>query len=68
MIVKEGLGITVGPKDIDEIKNTIFELYKSWKQNSLKLEGNDCVFKKYEMKALTKKLVETIESIQELPI
>jgi glycosyltransferase involved in cell wall biosynthesis len=68
LIVKEGLGITVGPKDIDGIKNTIFELYKSWKQNSLKLERNDCVFKKYEMKALTKKLVETIESIQESPI
>jgi glycosyltransferase involved in cell wall biosynthesis len=61
LIIKERLGITVGPNDIDGIKNAIFKFYKEWKQNSLKLEGNDCVFKKYEMKALTKKLVEAIE-------
>ncbi len=61
LIVREGLGVAVEPEDIDGVKNAIFEFYKKWKQNSLKLEGNDCVFKKYEMKALTKKLVDAIE-------
>jgi len=63
LIVKERLGKTVWPKDIDGIKEAIFTLYKDWKQNKLRIEGNDYVYEKYEMRALTKKLVETIEDI-----
>ncbi len=63
LIIKEGLGVTVEPEDIDGIKNAIIEFYKKWKRNSLKYEGNDCVLKRYEMKALTKKLVDAIEEI-----
>ena len=63
LIVKEKLGITVLPKDLVGIKNAIYKLYKDWEQNKLKSEGNDHTFRKYEMKALTKKLVDAIEEV-----
>lgn len=63
LIVNENLGITVGPKDVEGIKDSIFKLYNDWRQDKLKLEVDKSVFKKYEMKTLTKKLVEAIEGI-----
>ncbi len=61
LIVKEGLGKTVDPGDIEGIKDTILEYYEEWENNKLKLEENNSVFEKYEMKALTKKLVGVME-------
>ncbi len=61
LIVKENLGMVVRPKDIESIKNAIYKLYVDWKQDKLKLEVDDSVFEKYEIKTLTKKLVEVIE-------
>jgi glycosyltransferase involved in cell wall biosynthesis len=63
LIVKENLGISVEPKDIEGIKNAIFKFYNNWEQKKLKIEGDGSVYKKYEMRALTKKLVDTIEEI-----
>ncbi len=63
LIVKENLGISVEPKDIEGIKNAIFKFYNDWEQKKLKIEEDDRVYKKYEMRALTKKLVDTIEEI-----
>ncbi|MFQ5964402.1 MAG: glycosyltransferase [Candidatus Scalinduaceae bacterium] len=64
LIIKERLGITVWPKDIDGIKNAIYELYKDWEQDSLKLKWKDGAYRKYEMKYLTRKLVDIIEEIR----
>ncbi len=63
LIVKEGLGIAVDPNDIDGIKDAIFKFYKDWECDKLKHVENNHIFKKYEMKALIKKFVETIEEI-----
>jgi glycosyltransferase involved in cell wall biosynthesis len=63
IIVKENLGITVDPKDIEGIKNAIFKFYNDWKQDKLQLEVEDSVFRDFEMRTLTKKLVDTIEEI-----
>lgn len=65
LIVKEGLGVAVEPKDIDGIEKAIFGLYKKWKLNSLKFGGNGSLFRKYEMSVLTKKFVEAIEGISQ---
>ncbi len=63
LIVKERLGRVVVPKDIEGIKNTILAFYDEWKNNKLKREENNSVFEKYEMSALTKNLVDVIETI-----
>ena len=65
LMVNEGLGVAVEPKDIDGIEKAIFGLYKKWKLNSLKFGGNGSLFRKYEMSVLTKKLVEAIEGISQ---
>ncbi len=65
LIVKEGLGVAVEPKDIDGIEKAIFGLYEKWKLNSLKFGGNGSLFRKYEMSVLTKKFVEAIEGISQ---
>ncbi len=61
LITRERLGKTVDPRDIEGIKNTILAFYEEWKNNKLKLEENNCVFEKYEMRALTKRLVDVME-------
>ncbi|GAX61868.1 glycosyltransferase [Candidatus Scalindua japonica] len=61
LIVKDRLGITVDPRDIDGIKDSILDFYEKWKDNKLKFEENNNVFEKYEMRVLTKKLVDVIE-------
>ncbi len=61
LITNDGFGKTVGPKDIDGIKNTILELYNNWKQGGLKLKIDSSVFEKYEMDALTGKLAEALD-------
>jgi len=63
LIVNEKLGKTVLPNDVDGIKDAIFELFNDWQQNKLKIEKNDCIYKKYDMRTLTKKLVDVIEEI-----
>jgi hypothetical protein len=63
LITNDGFGKTVGPKDIDGIKNTILELYNNWKQGGLKLKIDSSVFEKYEMDALTGKLIETLDGV-----
>ena len=63
LITNDGFGKTVGPNDIDGIKNTILELYNNWKQGGLKLKIDSSVFEKYEMDALTGKLTETLDGV-----
>ena len=63
LIVKEGLGVTVHPKDVDGIKNAIYKLYNDWKQNKLTLEVGGPASEKYEMNTLTKKLVDIIKEV-----
>lgn len=61
LIMRESLGKTVNPRDIDRIKDTIYEFYEDWKRDNLRFERNDGVLERYEMKSLTKKLVDVIE-------
>lgn len=64
LIVKERLGKTVDPMNIEGIKNTILDFYEEWKSSDkLKFEENNSVLEKYEMRALTKKLVDILEEI-----
>ena len=63
LIIEDKLGIIVKPKDIDGIKNTILKFYTDWEQGKLKFEEHNSAVNKYEMRTLTKKLVDTIEEV-----
>jgi len=62
LISRTRAGIVVDPEDVAQIKNALQKLYDNWKEGTLDMKPNWAEIKKYDRRALTKELVDIIES------
>jgi glycosyltransferase involved in cell wall biosynthesis len=56
-------GIVVDSEDIEEIQKTLEKLYDDWKKGSLTIRPDWSEIKKFDRRALTKRLVRIIENV-----
>jgi glycosyltransferase involved in cell wall biosynthesis len=62
LIRKTQTGMVVDPEDVEEIQKALEELYEDWKRGSLTIRPDWPEIKKFERRALTKRLVQIIEN------
>jgi glycosyltransferase involved in cell wall biosynthesis len=63
LIRSENLGIVVPPDDVDAIKNAIYDMYKKYKNDHLKIAGKMDMIKRFDRRELTRQLAEVFDEI-----
>lgn len=63
LIRSENLGIVVPPDDVDAIKNAIYDMYKKYKKDHLKIAGKMDLLKRFDRRELTGQLAEVLDEI-----
>jgi hypothetical protein len=66
ILVKSGLAVPASPDDPEDIADTIFELYRKWENNSLKLEPDNNYIGEFEYNNLARQLAGVFDGLSKV--